>query len=159
MAAATDDLSQPALDVGLVADSAFSRLWRGFMSARVAIALVLLVLVGAMVTIGPANNLSPWLIVLCVTYLAATVAVRAFTRPLPPGRPFDPQWVSTIGVDLLAFSTLQFLQAGGISYLPLFALPVLMGSVLGSALLALGTAAGVGLLLLTDAYSRAQRQQ
>jgi len=152
VAAATDDLSQPALDGGLVADSAFSRLWRGFMSARVAIALVLLVLVGAMVTIGPANNLSPWLIVLCVTYLAATVTVRAFTRPLPPGRPFDPQWVSTIGVDLLAFSTLQFLQAGGISYLPLFALPVLMGSVLGSTVLALGTAAGVGLLLLTDAW-------
>jgi two-component system, NtrC family, sensor histidine kinase PilS len=150
--AATDELAQQALAGELVADSAFARLWRGFMSARVAIAVVLLVLQGAMVTLGPANNLGPWLIVLCATYLAATVAVRAFTRPLPPGRPFDPQWVSTIGVDLLAFSTLQFLQAGGISYLPLFALPVLMGSVLGSALLALGTAAGVGLLLLTDAW-------
>jgi len=152
VAAASDDLPRPALAGELVADSAFSRLWRGFMSARVAIAVVLLALVGAMVTLTPANNLSSWLIVLCLTYLAATVAVRVFTRPLPPGRPFDPQWVSTIGVDLLAFSTLQFLQAGGISYLPLFALPVLMGSVLGSALLALGTAAGVGLLLLTDAW-------
>ena len=60
--------------------------------------------------------------------------------------------MSTIGVDLLAFSTLQFLQAGGINYSPLFALPVLMGSVLGSPLLALGTAAGVTLLLLTDAW-------
>jgi len=149
---ATDGLPQVSPAGEQLAESAFARLWRGFMSARVAIAIVLLVLVGAMVTIGPANNLSPWLIVLCGTYLAATVAVRAFTRPLPPGRPFDPQWVSTIGVDLLAFSTLQFLQAGGISYLPLFALPVLMGSVLGSALLALGTAAGVGLLLLTDAW-------
>jgi two-component system, NtrC family, sensor histidine kinase PilS len=148
----TDDAPRDPLVGELTADSAFARLWRGFMTARVAIALVLLLLESAMVTLGPATNLSPWLLVLCATYLAAAMAVRAFTRPLPPGRTFDPQWVSTIGVDLLAFSTLQFLQAGGISYLPLFALPVLMGSVLGSALLALGTAAGVGLLLLTDAW-------
>ena len=47
--------------------------------------------------------------------------VRLFARPSPPGKTFDPQWVSTIGVDLLAFSTLQFLQAGGINYPPLFA--------------------------------------
>jgi two-component system, NtrC family, sensor histidine kinase PilS len=52
----------------------------------------------------------------------------------------------------VAISTLQFLQAAGINYTPLFALPVLMGSVLGSGLLALGTAAGVALLLLMDAW-------
>jgi two-component system, NtrC family, sensor histidine kinase PilS len=155
--AATGELPQDASAPELTSDSAFGRLWRGFMSARVAIALVLLVLEVAMVTLGPATNLSPWLVFLCATYLAATVAVRAFTQPQPPGRTFDPQWVSTIGVDLLAFSTLQFLQAGGISYLPLFALPVLMGSVLGSALLALGTAAGVGLLLLADTWVLALR--
>jgi two-component system sensor histidine kinase PilS (NtrC family) len=84
--------------------------------------------------------------------MVATFAVRLFTRPHSPGASFDPQWVPTIGVDLVAFSTLQFLQAGGINYSPLFALPVLMGSVLGSGLLALGTAAGVTLLLLTDAW-------
>ena len=137
---------------GLNEDSAFSRLWRGFMTARVAIAVVLLLLLCALFAFVPALNISRWLIGLCATYLAATLAVRVFTRPLPPGKSFDPQWVSTIGVDLLAFSTLQFLQAGGINYSPLFALPVLMGSVLGSALLALGTAAGVALLLLTDAW-------
>jgi two-component system sensor histidine kinase PilS (NtrC family) len=136
----------------LTADSAFARLWRGFMSARVAIAMVLLVLLSALFAIGPSVNISHWLIGLCFTYLAAALAVRMFTRPLPPGRAFDPQWVSTIGVDLLAFSALQFLQAGGINYSPLFALPVLMGSVLGSSVLALGTAAGVALLLLTDAW-------
>jgi len=136
----------------LTADSPFARLWRGFMSARVAIALVLLALLSALFVLVPTLNISRWLLGLCFTYLAATLAVRVFTRPLPLGHAFDPQWVSTIGVDLLAFSTLQFLQAGGINYSPLFALPVLMGSVLGSALLALGTAAGVALLLLTDAW-------
>jgi len=136
----------------LTADSPFARLWRGFMSARVAIALVLLVLLSVLFVLVPTLNISRWLLGLCFTYLAATLTVRVFTRPLPPGHTFDPQWVSTIGVDLLAFSTLQFLQAGGINYSPLFALPVLMGSVLGSPLLALGTAAGAALLLLTDAW-------
>jgi two-component system sensor histidine kinase PilS (NtrC family) len=59
--------------------------------------------------------------------------------------------VSTIGIDLVAFSTLQFLQAGGLNYTPLFALPVLTArcSVRPAGL---GTAAGVTLLLLADAW-------
>ncbi|MDF2462873.1 MAG: putative histidine kinase, classic [Ramlibacter sp.] len=141
-----------AADTALTSDSAFARLWRGFMTARVVIALVLLTLICALFVLAPTLNVSRWLIGLCLTYLAATLLVRIYTRPLPPGDRFDPQWVSTIGVDLLAVTTLQFLQAGGINYAPLYALPVLMGSVLGSALLALGTAAGVALLLLTDAW-------
>lgn len=122
------------------------------MSARVAIAVVLLLLLSVLFMVVPALNISRWLIVLCAAYFVAALAVRLFTRPSPPGHTFDPQWVSTIGVDLVAFSTLQYLQAGGINYSPLFALPVLMGSVLGSGLLALATAAGVALLLLTDAW-------
>ena len=153
------DVPAPASDIGfnptteeLTSDSAFARLWRGFMTARVAIAVVLLSLLSLLFLLAPTLNVSRWLIGLCVTYLAAALVVRSYTRPLPPGSRFDPQWVSTIGVDLLVFSALQFLQAGGINYAPLFALPVLMGSVLGSALLALGTAAGVALLLLTEAW-------
>ncbi|MRD48292.1 PAS domain-containing protein [Caenimonas koreensis DSM 17982] len=122
------------------------------MTARVAIATVLLLLLGTLFSMSPALNISEWLVALCISYLAAALAVRVLGRERPPGHAFDPQWVSTIGVDLVAFSTLQFLQAGGINYAPLFALPVLMGAVLGSALLALGTAAGVTLILLTDAW-------
>ena len=136
----------------LTRDSAFARLWRGFMTARVLIALVLAAVLGALYTLAPALNVGRWLVGLCAAYLAAALAVRIYTRPLPPGRSFDPQWVYTIGVDLVAFSTLQFLQAAGINFSPLFALPVLMASVLGSPLLALGTAAAVALLLLTDAW-------
>ncbi|RYZ01825.1 MAG: PAS domain-containing protein, partial [Comamonadaceae bacterium] len=72
--------------------------------------------------------------------------------PALPGRTFDPQWVSTIGIDLLAFSTLHFLQPAGLNFSPLYALPVLTAAVLGSRLLALGTAAAVALLLLIDAW-------
>jgi len=133
--------------------SAFQRLWRGFMAARIALALLLVSVLGALMGMGIAP-LNYWQLGLCAAYLAASLAVRLFTRPAPPGRTFDPQWVSTIGIDLLAFSTLHFLQAANLNYSPLFALPVLTASVLGSALLALGTAAAVTLLLLVDAGVR-----
>ena len=148
---ASDFAPLPAL-AEITRDPAFSRLWRGFMTARVTLAVVLVVLLASLSVLMPAGSVSPWLVALSFTYLAAALGVRLFTRPRPPGSSFDPQWVSTIGVDLVVFSTLQFLQAGGINYSPLLALPVLMGSVLGSGLLALGTAAGVTLLLLMDAW-------
>ena len=131
--------------------SAFHRLWLGFMAARMGIGVVLLALLAGLMLLGLAN-VSGWQLALCGTYLVAAIAVRLFTRPAFPGRTFDPQWVSTIGIDLLAFSTLQFLQSAGLNYAPLYALPVLTASVLGSRLLALGTAAGVTLLLLIDAW-------
>ena len=137
----------------LMGDTPFDRLWRGFMTARVTIALVLVALLATLyMLLGEALGISDWLIALAATYLVATLAVRMFARPQPPGSAFDPQWVSTIGVDLVAFATLQLLQAGNINYAPLFALPVLMAAVLGSSLLALGTAAGVTLLLLAEAW-------
>ncbi len=137
----------------MIGDTPFIRLWRGFMTARVTIALVLLAVLSTLyMLVGNALGITNWLLWLCTAYLAATLTVRIFAHPQPPGSRFDPQWVSTIGVDLMAFSTLQFLQAGNINYGPLFALPVLMAAVLGSSLLALGTAAGVALLLLAEAW-------
>ncbi len=136
----------------LTLDSAFARLWRGFMTARIAIGVVLLGLFVVLFVFKAHPSVDQWLISLCAVYVIAGIAVRVATRPLPPGRRFDPQWVFTIGVDLVAYAALQFLQAGGFNYSPLFALPVLMAAVLGSSLLALGTAAAVTLLLLTDAW-------
>ena len=69
-----------------------------------------------------------------------------------PGQAFNPQWLATIAVDVVAFSALQFLQGGNINYTPLFALPILLAAVLGTLPLAMGTAATVTLLLLTDAW-------
>jgi two-component system sensor histidine kinase PilS (NtrC family) len=144
--------SPGAAGTGPDEDSAFQRLWRGFMAARVGIALVLTVLLGALHMLGLSPTVDGWQVGLCATYFAAALAVRMFTQPEAPGRTFDPQWVSTIGIDLLAFATLHFLQVAGLNFSPLFALPVLTASVLGSALLALGTAAAVTLLLLVDAW-------
>jgi two-component system, NtrC family, sensor histidine kinase PilS len=93
-----------------------------------------------------------WPMLVCAGYLGVALAVRMAGSPMEPGLTFDPQWVSTIGVDVVAFSALQFLQAGGLAYAPLFALPVLLASVLGSMLLGLGAAAGVTLVLLADGW-------
>ena len=123
------------------------------MTARVAIASVLVILQAVIHAL--ANSTSRWSIAVCVTYLCATLAVRFLARPRPPGRTFDAQWLSTIGVDVITFSLLNFMQAGGINYTPLFALPVLLASVLGPILLAFGTAATVTLLLLVGAWSNA----
>ncbi|MES2942261.1 MAG: ATP-binding protein [Pseudomonadota bacterium] len=128
----------------------FSRLWRAFMSARVTIAAVLVVLQAVIYALGNVSN--GWSIAVCLAYFVATLIVRLWARPKPPGSTFDAQWVSTIGVDVVAFSALNFLQSSGINYTPLFALPVLLASVLGPILLAFGTAASVTLFLLVDTW-------
>lgn len=128
---------------------AFSRLWRAFMRARVFIAAVLLALQVFVVvthTGGPS-----WLVLVSALHLTEALVVLLWLRPVEHGRPLQFQWLVTIGVDVLAFAVLQYFQQGSISYTPLFALPVLLASILGPLTLALGTAASVTLYLLGEA--------
>ena len=127
----------------------FERLWRGFMTTRVTLGLVLLLLQSTIYVLGVSKDAT--LILISTVYLAAALIVRLKTRPRQLGFTFDPQWIATIGVDILSFAALQAVQGGSINYAPLFALPILMASVLGSLLLALGAAASVTLLLFADA--------
>lgn len=130
------------------AQGSFGRLWGVFMNARVAIAAVLVILQKALQALG--TPLNHWTLAVCIAYLGATLAVRLWAHPRPPGSTFDKLWILTIGVDVMAFSLLNFFQASPLNYTPLFALPVLLASVLGPILLAFGTAASVTLLLLAD---------
>ena len=147
LASAENASVAPEIEAG---NQSFNRLWRVFMTARVGIAAVLVVLQAFIYALG--NNSSRAAAAVCIAYLFATLAVRVWARPRPPRRAFDMQWLLTIGVDVLAFSTLDFLQSGVMNYTPLFALPVLLSSVLGPILLAFGTAASVTLLLMADAW-------
>ena len=109
----------------------FVRLWRGFMTARVTLGLVLLLLQSTLFVLGQSHD--RWLIAVCGAYLVSTLATRLLGRPRRLGQTFDPLWLSTIGVDVVAFAVLQFVQGhAGINYTPLLALPVLLASVLGS---------------------------
>src|SRR5574337_183813 len=133
---------------------ALARLWRSFMTGRAVVAVLLLLLQAGIYMLGAGGGRAP--LVLWVGYLAATLLVRLFARPRAPGRNFDRQWVYTIGVDVAVFSALQlYQQVSALNYTPLFALPVLLAAVLGSLLLALGTAAGVTLILLGAAWHHA----
>ena len=125
------------------------RLWRGCMTARVTIAVVLLLLQLVVMALSPTHSLS--LILICVGYLAATLAVRILFKRRQLGQTLGWHWLAIIGVDLGVFAVLQFMQNATVNYSPLFGLPVLVAAVLGSLLLALGTAASVTLILLGNA--------
>lgn len=127
----------------------FERLWRAFMTARATLGMVLVVLQGGIFVLTPQQSATPLLI--CIAYFAMALAVRLMTHPQHLGKTFDAQWLRTVGVDLLAFAALQAVQHSNINYAPLFAMPVLMASVLGSLIMAMGTAAGVTLMLFAYA--------
>lgn len=131
-------------------DAPFVRLWRGFLTGRVMVALTLLVLQGAGQAINQTTE--PAVLAVCVAYLVAAVMLRVLGRHSPPSPKTGPQWLPSIGVDLAAIAALQLLNAGAMNYTPLFGLPILMAAVLGTLTLALGTTAGVTLLLLGWAW-------
>ncbi len=122
------------------------RMWQGFMTARLTLGLVLLVLQMLLFATGTAHN--SLLVAISTAYFAGTLAARVFIRPRPLGHTFNLSWGFVVGMDVLVFSSLQILQGSTVNYTPLFALPILLASVLGSLRLALGTAASVTVLLL-----------
>ncbi|MBE0472878.1 ATP-binding protein [Rhodoferax sp.] len=124
----------------------FERLWRGFMTARATLGAVLVALQAGLYGMA-AQAPSLISLLICSAYLMATLAERIMAAPRQLGPHFNGAWLRIVGVDLLAFAALQTLQDSSINYTPLFALPVLMASILGSQLMAMASAAGVTLLL------------
>lgn len=133
--------------------SSFARLWTGFMSARILIAVAVLALQWSLHTV--AHPIPPWLLAMCMAYLGFTVLVRWLARPRGAGQPFDTQWLYTVGVDLAFFLGLQSQPAAVINTTPLLALPILTVGFMGSRALALGTAALTTLVMLGHAVWRA----
>lgn len=136
---------EPAPDIPEDSDE-LARMWQGFMSARLTLGLVLVLLQTVLFATGTSQ--SRWLIAVSTAYFSGTLAARLFIKPRPLGHSFNRVWGVVVGMDVLVFSSLQLLQGGTVNYTPLFALPILLASVLGSLRLALGTAAWVTVLLL-----------
>ena len=126
----------------------FVRLWQAFMTARLTLGVVMVALQSALYLTGFSHSLL--LVAISVGYFVATTASRLLDEPRALGLVFNRSWVTSVGVDVLAFSGLQMIQGSNINYTPLFALPILLSAVLGPVRLALGTAAGVTLLLLVS---------
>ncbi len=129
---------------------AFVRLWRAFMHARLVVALVLLGLQVFLLTSG--GNGSLWLTGLASVYLLACAVVMLYWPPAEHRQAPTLQWVITLGVDIVVFALMQYFDRSSINLTPLFALPVLLGAILGPLVLGLGTAAAVTLLMLADAW-------
>lgn len=125
------------------------RLWRGFMTARVMLGLVLLMLQVVIYELGSGKDLTVML--LCAGYCVAALTLRLRSGERPLRQSLDIRWLAISGVDIVAIAALQWVQGISINYTPLFVLPILMTSVLGSFLLSMAGAAGVSLILLTHA--------
>ena len=128
----------------------FLRLWQGFLTGRTMVALAVLVL--QLINQWLNGNVEPVAVWVCVLYLGATFALRWMAGRTVPSPQVGVHWLPSIGVDLAVISTLQLVQSGAMSFTPLFGLPILMASVLGTLTLALGTTAAVTLLLLASAW-------
>lgn len=132
-------------------NTTFLRLWNGFLTARVMVAVALLVL--HLLAWSFSQQGSVAVMACSFGYLLATLVLRIAARHAPPPPQPGVQWLASIGVDIAAVVLLQLLQAPGtLNYTPLLGLPILMASVLGTLVLALGTTAAVTLLLLAWAW-------
>jgi len=129
----------------------FQRLWKTFLTARVLVAQALVLLQLLAMALTQSSDLA--LLGISLAYLLATSLLRIFDARLPPDPRPGIQWLPSLGLDIALIALLQVLpQAGSMNFTALFGLPILMAGVLGTLTLALGTTAGVTLLLLAWAW-------
>ena len=138
-------------------ESALARVHRTYATARAAIGLGLVAVQGLGSLVSART--SEWLALVSVLYAVQTITLWLLPRfgglssPQHRAGRRRQQWLSTIGVDLLAFTLLYALEAGGtFNYAALLVLPVLMAGVLTARLFALATTAAVALMLLIVAW-------
>lgn len=144
--------------------SALRRIFRAYLTARAVLGAALVLTPWVMTAMGA--RLSWPMLALCLAY-----ATQALSMWLLPGRGQAAgaigqprlarrQWTLTIGVDLLAFSTLHLLDpVAQLNFAALLALPVLMAGVMTKRLAALATAAFVTLVLLAGVWRSAAAGQ
>lgn len=133
-------------------DRPFERMWRGFGTARIAIAASLLVFLGFLYLryVGQNNFIAN---ITCLVYLILGIGIRLTLRDYRRMQSFDFRWLLTVGLDIAIICILQTQQVSNIfSFTPLIAFPVLQAAVLGNRLAAVGSAAIVGILLLAQAW-------
>ncbi|WP_337877605.1 ATP-binding protein [Caldimonas sp.] len=140
----------------------FQRIFRAFLGARVVVGLLLLSTQLASAGLGTAGV--PWPVLAgCAAYAVLTLVTwfayrRAGGLGRLPVRLNRTQWLGTIVVDVVAFGSLHLLAPrGGLNFVPLLVLPVLMAGVLTRRRTALAVAATVTLMLFGEAWREAAR--
>ena len=139
------------------ASTTFERIYRAFIAARAALGVALVVTLAVAGFFG----LRPTPVIVALSLAFATLAISMwllprFQRGAAPhtlARLRSPQWIATIGVDLVFFTGLHLASPGSsFNYVALLVLPVLMAGVLTPRVLALATAALATLALLGTAW-------
>ena len=155
--ATTTRRRNPRSGDGSIAETTFERIYGAFIAARAAIGVALVVTLALTGFFG----LRPSLAVagVSVAYAALSISMwllPRFRRGVAPhtfARLQSPQWLATIGVDLVFFTALHVAAPGSsFNYVALLVLPVLMAGVLTPRVLALATAAAATLALLLTAW-------
>ncbi|HEY4958556.1 MAG TPA: PAS domain-containing protein, partial [Caldimonas sp.] len=140
-----------------IAETTFERIYGAFIAARAAIGVALIVTLA----LSGAFGLRPTAAVAAVSIAYATLAISMWLLPRFRGgaaphtfaRLRSPQWLATIGADLILFTALHVVApASSFNYVALLVLPVLMAGVLTPRVLALATAAVATLALLGTAW-------
>ena len=144
-------------------DSAtMQRLFRKFVGARAALGLVL---VGALVLASVFGVAAPLpMMLIAIGYAAQALAMWLLPRLREAESMGDQltrgQWLATIGVDLLVFLVLHWVQpVHSFNFVALLLMPVLMGGALATRKVALASAAGVVLILLLATWRAAGAAQ
>ncbi len=138
-------------------ETTFERIYSAFLAARAAIGVALIVTLA----LSGAFGLRPTAAVTAVSIAYATLAISMWLLPRFRGgvaphtlaRLGSPQWLATIGADLVLFTALHIASpSSSFNYVALLVLPVLMAGVLTPRVLALATAAAATLALLGTAW-------
>ncbi len=143
-----------------VRDGAMARIYRTYAAARATVGVGL---VASQVVLGMTGTRGPAVLTLiCLAYALQALVLWLLPRYDPLAQPHQHagtrrrQWMATIGVDLLAFAALHFLESSSsFNFAALLVLPVLMAGVTTKRVMALGTAAAVTLTLLLAAWHSA----
>jgi two-component system sensor histidine kinase PilS (NtrC family) len=150
-------LSRQARRIISAGQTAFDRIYRVFLGARAALGVALVVALGVAGLFGvrPTFGVS----LLSVAYAALALSMWLVPRfqyrvtPSELARLRGPQWLATIGADIICFNSLHLLShSSSFNYIALLVLPVLMAGVLTPRVQALATAAVVALALLGTAW-------
>lgn len=137
--------------------SSFQRIYKVFLTARVALGLALLATQVVLSYLG--SRPDTWVLIACAGYAAQTVVSWLLPRFHQPtsakamAQLRSPQWLGSIGVDLAVFMMLHTLDGGSsLNFVALLVLPILMSGLMTPRLMALATTAGVTLMLLGTAW-------
>ncbi|MFM2112159.1 MAG: hypothetical protein RLZZ271_819 [Pseudomonadota bacterium] len=127
----------------------FVRLWMGFLTGRLMVAFVLLVLPVLLSYFGVPMYKGQ--LIVALIYFAMALAQRALASRSSAAPLSERVLAFSVLVDVICIGILNDLTVRTVNYYALLALPLMYTSILGSRRLAMGAAAGISLLLISDA--------